>query len=61
MANKFHAKKNSIKPPSTGESGTRKDKVDEKTANWPGLPGKSGPNRSNGVRKVKTHAKSEGV
>ncbi len=35
--------------------------VNERTANWPGLPGKSGPNRSAGVKKVKIHAKSEGL
>ncbi len=33
----------------------------EKTASWPGLPGKSGPNRANGVTKVKIYPKSEGL
>ena len=32
-----------------------------KTANWPGLPGKSGPNRSNGVPKAKAYPKSDGI
>ena len=32
-----------------------------KTANWPGLPGKSGPNRSAGVKKTKTYATSTGL
>ena len=32
-----------------------------KTAAWPGLPGKSGPNRSNGVPKIKAYPKSEGI
>ena len=31
------------------------------TANWPGLAGKSGPNRSAGVKKLKIHATSEGL
>ena len=35
--------------------------VSIKTANWPSLPGKAGPNRSNGVAKASAHAKSEGV
>ena len=35
--------------------------VTESTANWPGLPGKSGPNRTNGVGKSKAHPKSEGI
>lgn len=34
----------------------------ERTAAWPGLPGKKQPrDRSGGVKKVTTHAKSEGV
>ncbi len=32
-----------------------------KTAAWPGLPGKSGPNRSAGVRKLKIHPMSKGL
>ena len=32
-----------------------------KTAAWGGLPGKSGPNRSAGVKKVQTYPKSEGL
>lgn len=35
--------------------------VNEKTANWQGLPGKSGPNRSAGVKKLKIHAMSKGL
>lgn len=33
----------------------------EKTAAWPGLPGKRGPDRSAGVKRVKAHPKSEGI
>ncbi len=40
-----------------GPAGT----VNEKTAAWPGVPGKTGPTRSAGVAKVKTHPKSEGL
>lgn len=32
-----------------------------RTASWPGLPGKSGPERSAGVTKVKTNPRSEGI
>ncbi len=35
--------------------------VNERTASWPGLPGKTGPNRSAGVTKAKIHPKSEGI
>lgn len=45
----------------TGVVGPKSDTVNESTANWPGLPGKTGPNRSAGVEKVKTHAKSDGI
>lgn len=33
----------------------------ERTANWPGLPGKAGSDRSAGIKKVRTHPKSVGV
>ncbi len=33
----------------------------ERTASWGGLPGKSGPNRSAGVTRLKTHPKAEGL
>lgn len=35
--------------------------VNESTANWQGLPGKSGPNRSASVKKLKIHPKSMGL
>lgn len=33
-------------------------KVVEKTAAWPGLPGKGGPNRSAGVKKARVYPKT---
>ena len=33
----------------------------EKTANWPGLAGPPGPNRSAGVKKLKVNPKSVGL
>jgi len=61
MANKFHSKKNSMKPPPTGVSGPKSDTVNEDTASWGDLPGKSGPDRSVGVKKLKTQATSKGI
>lgn len=43
------------------KAGGKSASVNEKTANWPGLPGKTGPDRSAGVRKLKTHAMSKGL
>ena len=40
-----------------GSAGT----VNERTASWPGLPGKTGPNRSAGVKKLKIHPMSKGL
>lgn len=46
-------------PPGAGKAA--KDKFVEKCPAWPGLPGKTGPERSAGVRKAKTFPKSEGL
>lgn len=35
--------------------------VVEKVANWPGLAGKSGPERSAGISKLKIHPTSTGL
>ena len=35
--------------------------VVEKTANWPSLPGKGGPNRSAGIPRARIHPKSVGL
>lgn len=42
------------KPGKTGD-------VSEKSINWPGLPGKAGPDRSAGTKKPKTSNVSKGV
>lgn len=48
--------------PSPQASGSSpKLSMPEKTANWGGLPGKTGPNRSGGVKKLKVYPKSEGI
>jgi hypothetical protein len=41
--------------------GAKEPSVNEKMANWPGLAGKSGPDRSAGVKKLKVHPTSTGL
>ena len=63
MPNKRYAKKPSLPAPPTGHraSGLGASIV-EKTAAWPGLPGKEqSRSRSAGVKKVKNTAKSVGI
>ncbi len=36
-------------------------KINERTVNWPGLPGKTGPDRAAGVKKLKIHPTSQGL
>ncbi len=43
------------------KAGAPAAKVNERTAAWPSLPGKTGPNRSAGVKKLKIHPTSEGL
>jgi hypothetical protein len=62
MPNKFHAKTGAGSPPPTGVRGPTPKTLNEKTAAWPGLPGKSQPkNRSGGTKKIVQHPKSEGI
>ncbi len=50
------------KPPTfKRKAGGKPPKLTLKTANWPGLPGKSGPDRSAGVKKLKIHPASQGL
>jgi hypothetical protein len=44
----------------TGHRGTA-PVISEKTVDWPGLPGKAGPDRSNGVKKCKCYPVSKGI
>jgi hypothetical protein len=49
-------------PPPTGSRGKDASMPPMKTANWPGLAAKTGPNRDkSGTAKVKVHPKSEGI
>jgi len=49
------------KSPPKEKSPGGKGSMNVKTAGWGGLPGKSGPNRSAGVSRAKTYAKSSGL
>jgi len=51
----------SMKPPPTGVRGPSSAKSPEKSRNWPGLPGKEGPDRSSGTPRVKQHTQSKGL
>lgn len=56
----FNQRKSSSNPPSLSTPGS-KGKVKEKAIKWPGVPGKTGPNRSAGVKRAKIHPTSEGL
>lgn len=45
--------------PKTG--GPQKSDLPMRTPNWPGLPGKAGPDRSNGVSEEKIYASTQGL
>jgi hypothetical protein len=48
-------------PVFTRKPGAKEPPVNEKTASWPGLAGKAGPDRSAGVKRVKAHPVSKGL
>lgn len=49
------------KPPPTGKRSNSSPAFTEKTASWPGLPGKAqSKDRSGGVKKIK-YVKSDGI
>jgi hypothetical protein len=43
------------------KAGAKEPPFNEKTASWPGLAGKAGPDRSAGVKRVKAHPVSKGL
>ena len=43
------------------KAGAKAATVNERTAAWPGLPGKAGPDRSAGVKKLKILPHSRGL
>lgn len=61
MSNKYHNRDTAPSKQTGGQGGSNKAmgkapslSMPEKTANWPGLPGKAGPDRSAGVPEVET-------
>jgi len=56
-----------LKQPATGRgvspkpAGTQAASMPMRTANWGGLPGKAGPDRSNGVPEEKIYACAQGL
>ena len=68
MANKYYATDIAPTKLSGGEGGRHAAQgkaaprsMPEKTANWSGPPGKTGPDRSGGVKKAKAYAKAAGI
>ena len=66
MSNPLYNKASSPRPtggkkPGPDRKAGGRGSVTEKTASWPGLPGKAGPNRSAGTPKAKVYPKSEGL
>lgn len=61
MPNQRHNPLPNVGGHKTGVKGPKHDSLNEKCPNWPGTPGKSGPNRANGIKKVRTHPKSKGL
>lgn len=61
MANKRNRPMPSVKGHPTGKKGIEGGSFKESVPNWAGLPGKTGPDRSAGVKKLKTHPQQKGL
>lgn len=67
MPNAYWNKQVSPQKTSSGDgvkpiaSGSTQTAMPERTAAWPGLPGKSGPDRSAGVPEEKVYAYAQGL
>lgn len=68
MANKrWNSQISNLKQPKSGSgvkpvgSGSPDLSMPERTASWPGLPGKSGPDRSNGSPEEKVYVFAQGL
>ncbi len=66
--NRFNQQIKTISEPSSGGQGVKPLKGSPQPSNlnmsvpsWPGLPGKSGPDRSAGVPEVKIYAQANGI
>jgi len=61
VANQRHNASNNPGGATTGRKGPKMDKMKESVPNWGGLPGKEGPERSNGVKKLNIHPQQKGL
>lgn len=61
MANKRHNPLPNTKGANPGNGSAPNAKMNMKVANYPGLPGKTGPDRSAGVKKLRTHPQDIGI
>ncbi|KPK68178.1 hypothetical protein AMJ82_08940 [candidate division TA06 bacterium SM23_40] len=62
MANPRWNPQKKRKGPPTGQEGGKVPSWNERTAAWPGVPGKTQPrDRSGGTKKIKQSMKTEGV
>ncbi len=61
MPNERHNKMPSKGGFPTGQRGPDQSAMNEKTPDWPGVPGKTQKDRSGGTKKCKCWAKSEGI
>ena len=61
MANKRNRPMPKVQGAPTGKTGHSAKSLNESVANYPGLPGKTGPDRTNGVKKLKIHPQSQGI
>jgi hypothetical protein len=60
--NRYHYPRKDVKASRDDKPGEAPAPMPERTAGWPGLPGKTQPtDRSQGIKRVKGHAKSEGI
>ena len=61
MSNKRHRPSDNMPGATTGRKAPKKDSFKESCPNFPGLPGKAGPDRSNGIKKLNTHPQKVGL
>ena len=61
MENQRHRLSDNIPGATTGRRGSKNDSMKESVPNWGGLPGNTGPERSAGVKKARTHPQKTGL
>lgn len=61
MANGRFRPSDNMKGAPTGHRAAKKDSLNESVPNWGGLPGKTGPDRANSVKKLKVQPQQKGL